>query len=424
MERTVPLNPQLACHFEYNPNNKFAKERLPEEQMKGIIEKLKQLSIGFLCKLDPSHAELYKSNAEKIFKIMEEEGCFFDLVKDRYVGCTDPSLGIYQDETRSNTAKMSSYFRFLLERELYKEELDKIEIKDPIFVIALPRSGSTFTHYILDADPNGDSIAMYEHISPGSKTMSEAGRKEHANLVVNPLSNDFESTNAAHALQDITKPEEEIFFMEMLNHTLLYSCSIPRLELYRMNEFERDFDWVYNNIIYEMKMHAMEHPLKPNQHLCMKCVSHFASPYPLFNVIGNKTHAKFLWLHRDPIDQLKSEITFLKLIRDGYNHEEGVKDARLYNECIIRMNIVCLKNTIKARDDWIKEDPEHAKQICDVSFKEMIKSPVETTKKIYDFFGLKFEEGYDKKVLEICDEKNPQKGFGRKKTDVVRTNCM
>ena len=291
-----------------------------------------------------------------------------------------------------------------------------ISLDDTLFILSLPRSGSTFTHCIFESDDNSASIALYEHLSAGSKTMSTEGRKAFAHMIVDPVTDDKIGFNQIHAMTSVTKAEEEIFFMEMCCHTIIYSQCMPRLEDYRVNVFERDYTWMYEDLLYEMKMHCMEFPLKENQHLCMKCVSHFVNPFPMFNVLGTKAHGRFLFIHRNPLTQLKSVITGMKLIHGQFSHDVGFDDDEWLNENIIKINIIVLKNVIKARDEWIKEDPTRAKRICDVGFKEIVKDPVNTVKRIYEYFGIEFKEGFEKKIMEITDEKHPQKGVGVKKT--------
>ena len=60
MQSQEPKNPNLAVHYEYDVNNKYAGKSLPDEVFNPIFEKVKQYAIWLLCKLDPSHSELYQ----------------------------------------------------------------------------------------------------------------------------------------------------------------------------------------------------------------------------------------------------------------------------------------------------------------------------------------------------------------------------
>ncbi|ELP86461.1 hypothetical protein EIN_032120 [Entamoeba invadens IP1] len=398
-------NPNL---YEFDKTNPHMRHAMPDEPFVGIYQKIQMYAVGLMSQLDPSRAEEYKTLPLK-YHAQLEDSVFKGSIQDFFAGCFDSESAIFKNSFRSSVGKVQSYLRFLYEKDTCKEELDKITIKNPLFIVALPRSGSTFTHAVLSQDPNANCIALYEHLSPGSKTMCREGRLAFANKIVNPVINEKDQFNKVHALDDVKKAEEEIFFMEMLGHTLIYSSCLPRLEQYRENIFKRSYQFMYDAMIEEFKMHIMDLGMTEKQHLCLKAVSHFLNPGDFLDMV-RKTEGRVVWIHREPIAELKSVITGYFRIRGNFPDDLGFDDVKWLNENVIRMNTLCLKNSIAARDAWVKEDPKREKQIYDLAFSSMTKDPIGETKKIYEYFGMEYTPEFEQNIKNMV---HPQESFGK-----------
>ena len=100
-----------------------------------------------------------------------------------------------------------------------------------------------------------------------------------------------------------------------------------------------------------------------------------------------------------------------------YPRDIGLDDKKWLIDNIIKINEMCLKNAVEARKKWIAENPERQKQIIDIGFREMIDKPIETSKKIYAFFGMEYTEEFEKGILDTIENKDPQGKHGRKQKD-------
>ncbi|KAL7712365.1 Sulfotransferase [Entamoeba marina] len=124
-----------------------------------------------------------------------------------------------------------------------------------------------------------------------------------------------------------------------------------------------------------------------------------------------------VWSHREPVENIKSAILLYYSIRQRNPHELGFDDIKWLNDTIINYNVVMLKNSVAVRDQWIKENPERAKRIYDLSFTKLTKDPVGTMKDIYKYFGMKYTDEYEQRIKNIIENDHPQKEHGRKKHD-------
>jgi hypothetical protein len=409
-------NFEYPMKYELDKDSKYFREPLPEPMFQQIYEKIKLAAIGALSQADPKFADLYKSILPDADRYLDPQ--FIDVLRDFFVGCQDINSPMAQVIIRNLTGKLCTYLRFQKEREMYKEELDKIQIKKPIFIQSLPRSGSTYLHTLMASDPKASAIRLYEYIAAGSKTMTKENRIAMIQAVLNQIHKENDELDSVHNMDSPLNFEEEVFFIEMLGQCYLVANALPRLEQLRVGQCKRDFHYIYEALVDCFKMHMIEYPLKQDGYLCLKAVCHFASPVPFFDVFGTKEiDARIIWIHREPVEQIKSLIPFCILATSRFESDIGIKDIEWINKNAIKYNEIMLRNAIAVRDAWIAADPERKKQIYDVSFKDAVTKPKETVKKIYEYFGMEFDEEVEKCLQKTIEEGDPQRKHGRKKHD-------
>ncbi|KAL7713096.1 Sulfotransferase [Entamoeba marina] len=396
--------------LECDKNSPYYRELLPMEEFDRRYAEMKQMAIGLLCQLDPSHADLYKTILPEYDHYLENSE-FKQNIRELYAGCQDETSPCTQMVTNGMPIRLASYLKFLKERDYDKENLDKVKINKMLYIFSLPRSGSTFTHALLSADPHANTVSMYEHYAPGSKTMKKESRIMYAQKIADSV-NENDNFNTVHAFNDVTKPEEETLFAEMLGCTLMFGYSVPRLEIYRSNSPLKDFHYVFEHIIDELKMHLVEKPLNEGDYLCLKSATFTFSPLPFFDVFGREEYGmNLVWSHREPVENIKSAILLYYSVRQRNPHELGFDDIKWLNDTIINYNVVMLKNSIAVRDQWIKENPERAKRIYDLSFTKLTKDPIGTMKDIYKYFGMEYTDEYEQRIKNIIENDHPQKNM-------------
>ena len=121
-----------------------------------------------------------------------------------------------------------------------------------------------------------------------------------------------------------------------------------------------------------------------------------------------------VWMHREPVSEIKSCFYLFLNARGRYPNELGEKDMKWLQDKIIEVNCICLKNALYCRQKWIEEKPERANQIFDCYYKDMIAHPDEIAEKIYNKWGMEITDEMKKEMLKTKDENDPQKQHGRK----------
>ncbi|ELP85652.1 hypothetical protein EIN_409710 [Entamoeba invadens IP1] len=404
--------------YEVDKTSKYICKEMPEAPFEQIWEKLKGAAVMTLSKYDPSHMDEYKKMLLKGDSLFNPQ--FKQIVRDFFAGCFDQGSPMFQTIFRNMVGKVMCYMRFSTEQTLYREELDKVKLDRPLFITSMPRSGSTFLHNLIANDPRANAIHFFEHVSPGSHTMDHDARVKVLQDMLNAFhDNSTIDMNTVHNMDSPMNYEEELFFMELLGQCFVMSSSLPRLEQYREHIFNIDYHYVYEALIDEIKMHIVEYPMQRSDgFMCLKAVCHFASMAPMLDVLGDeKYNANFVWIHREPLEQIKSLIPLLLGAQGRFEHDLGRNDIEWINKYVLKINEIILRNIIATRDEWIKKDPKRADRIIDVGFVDLVSHPKETVEKIYKKFGIDYTEEVDK-ILDITiNEKDPQRKHGRKQHD-------
>ncbi|EMD46668.1 sulfotransferase, putative [Entamoeba histolytica KU27] len=399
-------------HYEIHKENKYGLPLLPKENFEAIFTELGKQSIGLLCQLDPTHAELYQKEIPSLIPTVPQQ--FIDSMHELLAGCFDQQSELFKMMTRNVVAKYSACLRFLLEKKLYQKELDNTSMLPTLFVVALPRSGSTFTHTLLSADPQAETMCLYEHLSPGGKTMIDPSRRAFGNQIIATVQKNSEGLNGVHAFVNAERPEEELFFLEQMGHSYLFPNSVPRLEVYRKSMFERDFHFAYEYLKDHLKMHQLEFNVDQSKHYVMKGVSHFVSFAPMLDVFGKLEDKNyFIWIHREPVDELKSDAILEHETQGWYENDIGLDDKQWICDNLVEANLLNLKNAIAIRESWIKENPKRAERIIDIGFKEVISDPIGVMKRIYQKVGMEFTREVETKINEAIVN-DIQKKFSKK----------
>ena len=391
----------------------------PQDKFELVWMKLIESSVDSYCRVDPANAEVYKTLVQRYWKEINDPN-FKENFRDYFQGCFDPESPLFKEVCYKHAIKIMTYVRYLYELDTDKENLDKIKVENPIFICAVPRCGTTFLHTLLSSAPKAKAIRMYEHLLPGSKTMTKEGRLKLAHIIRSVISNnDEEKKNAVHNIDDIMNFEEELFWKEMIGLDLINMVNYPRLEAYRTKFFQRDYKFVFESVINEMKMSAAEFPLPENGYFCMKCADHFLNPDLFFNVqCKDEFKPRIIWLHREIVQNIRSAILLYYYHRSVLDHDLGLEDFNWLNKTVVDMTEIMLKNAMAEREKWVAENPERAKFICDVSFSELIKDPMATCKKIYAFFEMEWDDEIEACIQKTIENGHPQKHHGRLANEV------
>ncbi|ELP93495.1 hypothetical protein EIN_060100 [Entamoeba invadens IP1] len=369
---------------------------------------MKKAAVFILYYVDSSRREEYNKYFEETKKYFERGSPIMMGFIPMFAGINPLVLpkDVYLPYIMQFAMKLMASVRMVKEIEM-TPEISTIELKKPLFIIGLPRSGTTFLHHLLACGENARTVALYQQFFPGDKTMDEKHRKQFCGTIVDFLNENSDDLETTHGFK-VNEPEEDYFVMEMLGCSFAQACAIPRYEEYRKQIFKRDWQYIYDILRDVLKIDILENKISEDQYLCLKNVQHICF---MKNLLQTFPDGQFVWVHRDPFTNFKSCLHLYKQAQLQCPKDVGMNDKEWLNNSVLYMTKLALQNAIAARDSWVNEKPERASQFYDVSFKKFTKNPFDAIKDIHQHFGLPFGEK-TKENLEKELKSDPKKAHG------------
>ena len=291
-----------------------------------------------------------------------------------------------------NRLKVSDYLR-------QRPELLSRPIERPVFVMGVPRTGTTLMSNLLAADPARRSPLTWEIDDPVPPVSSPAmltqdpravGRlaAEKAALEANPAMGKYYRGSAVY-------PNECVFFMAHDFKTLMIE-SKGVLPGYKEFIFSCDMTSAYEYHKKFLQLLQADAPGVWN----VKKPSHSLWLETIFKVYPD---ARVIWTHRDPFTATGSLMSVISLSHMGHM-------GRIDNEWLAAdYPWQCAEHANRIMDfrDKFGED-----RIIDVHYADIVNDPVGETKKLYAKLGDEWTAEAEAGIRKWVDD-NPQDKFGR-----------
>ncbi len=266
--------------------------------------------------------------------------------------------------------------RFLVRQKLHKFISHKNfpDPAAPIFVIGLPRSGTTFLFNLLSLDNNHRSPLYWEIMNPlplVKNNKQEVWRKRKINLELKFARVIIPKLKNMHHIRAET-PEECELIATMNVRSFVYICmaNIPEYVEYLKNcSFTSVFEW------HKKFFQMLECSGRPNRWL-LKDPSHIGH---IPEIITTYPNAKFINIHRSPIESIGSFCSLTKNIRSTFSK---YVESESIGETVLDFWQHSLNKGIEDR----KVLPDN--QIADIAYSEFINSPINSVKNVYEKLGL------------------------------------
>src|SRR6266568_3089429 len=262
--------------------------------------------------------------------------------------------------------------RLLMERDrqLYPN-IRRQEIREPLFIIGLPRSGTTLLHILLAADPEHRSPLMWEVMTPSPPTLNDEKRRirratQSCNYF-NWLAPTFRYVHAvgAELPQECVGLMTPTFLSDQFD-TMYYVSS------YRAWFFQRDL-----RPVYEYHRRFLQHLnfRRPAHRWILKAPTHMFAVPALLSVYPD---ALFVQTHRTPVDAMASVSSLVTILRSAFS---DVVDPFIVSREAIDYWSETMDKFLRERDRLANN------RICDVDYHEISRDPIAAVRRIYDRFG-------------------------------------
>jgi hypothetical protein len=320
----------------------------------------------------------FRTGLERLTEALEREARLSDLGADimrmRLVGHLGSRLRVQDTITRH-------------------PEIADQEIRAPLFIIGLPRTGTTALSNMLDADPAIRSLRCWESASPvpppEAATQDTDPRIAATAEGLQAMYDTFPKMRSLH-FQTATGPTEcqDLLGMDLRTSHFDGMAIVPS---YTNWVVECDMTPAYR--IHRRTLQLLQWHCPPYQwHL--KTPVHMLSLPALASVYPD---ARFIWTHRDPSEVMGSVCSLIAYTRswvsDQVDSNIGAGQTAIWSEA--------LRRAMAFRDEVGEE------RFTDVSFEDLNADPVGTVGASFERLGLPFADASRQAVREWANGHRP-----------------
>jgi hypothetical protein len=256
------------------------------------------------------------------------------------------------------------------DRQLYPS-IPRQEIRQPLFIVGLPRSGTSVLHRLLAVDPEHRAPLMWEVRSPSPPAPTDENRRiRRATQSCNFFNWLVPTFRYVHTV-GAEVPQECVSLMTptFLSDQFDAMYYVPS---YRAWFFRQDL-----RPAYEYHRRFLQHLQfrRTARRWILKAPTHMFALPALLSVYPD---ALFVQTHRTPVDAMASVSSLVTILRSAFS--DAVDPIIVSREAIDYWS-----ETI---DKFLRErDRLDDNRICDMKYDEIRRDPVGAVRRIYDYFG-------------------------------------
>ena len=273
-------------------------------------------------------------------------------------------------------AALEARLQFIRDRE-HKPELKQIRITRPMFILGLPRSGSTFLHSLIAQDPAVHVPLTWEMMLPSpppeARDRSSDARIGRAEAICSAMGLKGREILELHPF-GAQFPEECHIMMEIM----LLGDNLPAC--WRMPTFNKQR--AATDLMLAYRTHRMVlqnlHSMWPNKRVVLKNPGHL---FYLQHLLETYPDALLVQTHRDPAKVIPSVAALLVAMRNASSNDAPPPDKIAMGN--LRAFADGLTKVIQSR-----KDPGMNERFCDVHFRQLTADPIGTVERIYAHFSL------------------------------------
>lgn len=255
-------------------------------------------------------------------------------------------------------------------------EIARQEIKAPIFVTGLPRSGTSALLNLLVAAPDNRGVLQWEVQFPDPWPGNAPGQEDpRYPWLVKALEQNRDSEFAKIHFIDADTPEECVLLHAFGFHGVQLGFEIM-LEPYRSWFIAQDLTPVY---AYQKRQMQMLNWRNPGKQWMLKAPAHMWGIDAILKVFPD---ARFVWCHRDPQLVVPSINSMNRVVMGMYAGDYSHIDAGTIGRAVMDWYAMSLERGLAERE---KLPPE---LFVDCSQREFVDDPMGVVEKVYNAFGL------------------------------------
>jgi hypothetical protein len=277
----------------------------------------------------------------------------------------------------------------------------------PLYVIGMPRTGTTLLYNLLCQDPNARPLMVWETLYPAA-TEREELRNSHryrqwkASTVVKAMNRLAPNLKQVHAIEP-DGPEECGWLMNnsFVSLMFLLNGKLPRYFQYVKDLPHERMLAVYD--YYKRQLQLLQAG-ETKQHWVLKSPVHQGTMAPL---LENIPEAHVIHTHRDPIKVIPSLCSLMCMTRGIFT--DRLDQSQVGPELAERM--------VSAVEKGAEAEQTYGRRITNVLFDSLVKDPIGTVRGVYEQFGYQYSAEMETGMQRWLDN-NPQGKHGAHKYEL------
>jgi hypothetical protein len=266
------------------------------------------------------------------------------------------------------------------------------ELIPPLIITGLPRSGTTFLHRLLSADPQNYGVPFWQLYRPFAAPGRPDLRQMLAWLELNVLRPMLPEMDVKHEIRP-NAPEESIWMMGLTFQSVLFWVMAP---VTGYLDWLMTANWVPYYQEYGLLVHALQ-AAALGKRLVLKMPDHMPHLDLLLKAVPN---AHVIQLHREP------ETCVLSLSSLFYSTHrlftEHLQPGRLLEA---NTKLIDYYQSGNAR---IRQQAEVNRAILDIEYGDLIADPTSTLKRIYRRFGFPINDAVFERTVRTQLRASPE----------------
>src|SRR5881392_1559307 len=316
------------------------------------------------------------------------EGEFFEALSRLLDSCRDEArlnligkIALKVDVLQALCARL----KMERDRQLHPN-ISRQEIRKPLFIVGLPRSGTSVLHRLLAADPEHRAPLMWEVRSPSPPNrVREKRRIQQAAQSCNFFNWLAPTFRYVHAIG----PEVPQECVSLMTPTFLSDQfdAMYYVPSYRAWFFQQDLRPAYE--FHRRFLQHLQFRRAARRRWILKAPTHMSAMPALLSVYPD---ALFVQTHRTPVDAMASVSSLVTILRSAFS--DAVDPVTVCREAIDYWS--------ETMDKFLNErDRLASKRICDVEYDEISRDPIAAIRRIYDHFGWSLSQQAEQRMRTL-----------------------
>lgn len=279
-----------------------------------------------------------------------------------------------------------------------KPEIREERIARPVFILAMPRSGTTLLQNLLNCDPGARWLRSWELQEPWPDVAAEAADPRRISFLRR-----VEEARATGSVMDrihaVDSPADcdELFLPTFLANLHTVAKHVPSYDRWLSERSQDEWRTAYG--YYRLQLQRLQSYRSPGSHWVLKSPLHLGHVPPLLATFPD---ARLIHVHRDPKRAVASTCSMVSVLRlETHKKVDPEEIGRFLTERLVRR----VERAMEARRDLAPS------QLIDVLYTDLLRDPRGTVRRIYEHFGMEMDAEMDHRMEEHL-RANPQHGRG------------